>query len=201
MAAFLQDHAGGKALVAPIAAHEGMSLMPVAHLLDGLHVHRVPDHARVDQFLDLLIKSGVAQNMADRHLPSPLLSDAGQLAALIGKRRDRLFEQQIIILEQRVLGLHIMAAVGRADQHHVGQPRLGQHLLRGGIAGVVRNAGQLFHALQLFRIDVRGSDDLRLVRHFQQYFGIGVLASGAAAGHGHGNRSVHHDVSPLFISF
>ena len=53
MAALLHDHRAGGLIVAPVAAHEGVGLMPVAHLLVGLDSAHLADHAAVDQLLQL----------------------------------------------------------------------------------------------------------------------------------------------------
>ena len=113
MAALLQDHAGGKRLIAPVAAHKGVRLMPVAHLFNSLDAHRLADGAVLQQFLDSLVKHGIAQHVAYRHLPPQLQRQIGQFPALLRRRGNRLFQQQIVSPEQRGLRLTVVARMSR----------------------------------------------------------------------------------------
>ena len=69
MAAFLQNHRRALRAVAPVAAHKGMRLMPVAHALNGLHAGDATNHAGIQRLLERLIKHRIAQHMAHHHLP------------------------------------------------------------------------------------------------------------------------------------
>ena len=191
MAAFLQDHAGRKTGIAPVAAHKAVCLMPVADRLNGLNVDGIADGAAVKKLLDLLIERRIAQNMADGHFPVARKGEVGKFTALRCFRCDGLFKQQMVVLEKRFLGLGIMAAVRRADQHDIGQARLGEHFFCRSIAGAFVDPGQTAHTGQLFRIDVSSSDDFCLFGHVDQDFGVGVLSAGAASGNCDGNGSIH----------
>ena len=51
MAALCQDHGAGIFLPSPVASHEGVGLMPVSDVLDGLHGDDTSDPAAVDCLL------------------------------------------------------------------------------------------------------------------------------------------------------
>ena len=56
MAAFLQDHGRAFSGVAPIAAHKGVRLVPVAYALNGLDGLDFAHRTAIQQFFQLLIE-------------------------------------------------------------------------------------------------------------------------------------------------
>ena len=101
MAAFLQDHGRAFSGVAPIAAHKGVRLVPIAHALNGLDGLDLAHRAGIQQLLELLIKQRIAQHMAYDHMTICLPRQPFELAAFRLGFGDGLFQQQMIALSQR----------------------------------------------------------------------------------------------------
>ena len=181
MAALLQQHGAALVGAAPVAPHKAVGLVPVAHVLDGLHGHHLPHGAAVQQFLYLFIKGGVAQHVAHHHPAAGLAGDAGQQVALLQTGRDRLFQQQVIALLQRGHGLGHMLPVHGGDDRGVRQTGPGQQLLPGPEALLRGKAQQLCHLVPLFVHWLGDGGDAHLAAEFQEFRQIGVLAPVAQA--------------------
>ena len=187
MAALLQDHGGAQARVSPVPTHKRVRLMPVGHLLDGLHRDQLADGAGVEKTLDLLVKGGIAQDVAYHHMPVLRQREALDVPALLLRGGDGLFQEQVVAQPERFHGLAVMRPVRRADEHGVRQAPVAQHFLGAVKALLLGKAVGFAHLFQLFGADVRRGDDAHAVCKLLLAARIGVLAARAAAGDGDGD--------------
>ena len=176
-----QDDGRGLILPAPVSADVGMGHVGV---LDGLHVLDV-DHVADDtapyHFAQRHEIRGIPQDMADRHDPSGFLGHFPDGLALLGRRRDGLFQQHVVAECERLHARLIMPVVRRGDDDGVGQflsackyfPEVPEtHLLR-YIVLVAQVIGPMLQ-------DVRNADDFHSLRELPGIAGIGPSAVAAA---------------------
>ena len=187
MAAFLQDHGRAFSGVAPIAAHKGVRLVPIAYALNGLDGLDFAHRAGIQQLLELLIKQRIAQHMAYDHMTICLPRQPFELAAFRLGFGDGLFQQQMIPLAQRGGRLAKVQPVGRADEHGVRQPWLTQHALGAVIALRLRQAIALAHQRQLPRANIGRRHNAHAAGKKGLTWGIRLHAARAAARDGNGD--------------
>ena len=65
MAGLLQDHGAGLVRIAPVATHEGVGLVPVAHVLVGADGDDLADLPAADNILQRIVEVGVPQDVAE----------------------------------------------------------------------------------------------------------------------------------------
>ena len=114
----------------PVAADEGVGLVPRHDAFVGLDGDDFAEVARIDDLLDLAIEGGEAQHEADHHPPIRLPGQALDFQDLLDAGRDRFFQQDVIAKLQRPRAVLEMGVVLGGDDHHVrefagGQDRIG----------------------------------------------------------------------------
>ena len=129
MTAFGQQHGGGLCLAVPVAADVAVALVDVAHRLYGDDRLHLADGVLHQQGFHPFIELGVAQHVAHQHLGTVLFGGLGDVRALGGGLRHRLFQQQVIAQRD---GLHrrlVVPIVGGGDDQQIRQLGAGHHVL------------------------------------------------------------------------
>ncbi len=186
-----QDH--GRCLIRhmPVAAHEGVRLMPVGHALDGLHGHDLADAPSLEQLADRLVEHGVAQHMADNNMQPLTLRQLRDVAAFADRAGCGLLQQLMIAQRQSILGRAIVHGFRRADEQHVRQPRLLQQGFDAVKAHFRRDVIALRRHLHTVGADIGDSDQFSTVGILLQAAGVSFQAAGAQTGDGDGDLLQH----------
>ena len=174
-------------VIAPVAPHEAVGLVPVGHVLDGVDGLDFADLPPAEQVLQDGVKFGGAQHVAHHHRPPGLPGLFLEGAALPQIGGDGLFQQDVVALVQGLQGGGDMLPVLGGHDHHVGQPGLGQQGVVGGEAALRRHAVPLPQEGQTLRARVRPGDDLHLPGVALLIGGVSLQAPGPAAADGEGN--------------
>ena len=200
VAALGEDHRRGVRRNMPVAPHEGMGLMPVAHPLNALDVHDPPHLALLQQALDGLVEHGVAQHMADDDLAPLALRQLSDIAAFRNAAGRGLLQQQVIAEGQCVHRGPVVELIGGADEQHIRQPGRLQQAFHAVKAALRRDVIACRRCRDAVRADIRHSDQLGTVGVLFQTAGIGVQAAGAQARNGHGDLLHTHASFYFFFS-
>ena len=99
--ALLHDHRGRFFVVAPVAAHKAMRLVPVGDLFQPVDAHDFTDRAAIQKLLDLQERRRIAQNVANDHLALVFFVRFEQLVQLVFQGRNGLLQQDIVAKLQR----------------------------------------------------------------------------------------------------
>lgn len=170
--------------------------MPIAHIFNGLDGHQISQHAGVQDLFDFPVEGGVAQNMADHHLPAGLPSHGQNFFALGKIRRNGLLHENVIALAQGGNGLGDMLPVLGAEHQGVSQARPGQERF-GAVEAALRRDSELLGDLMDFGgIRVCDGHDFGPLRHLGQGLGVGVLSPATQAGDGDGDNG-HRAYLPI----
>ena len=193
VAALGQQHERRFLFPAPVAAHEAVRLMPVAHVLQRLDAHDVAHLAALDGLKDLRKERRIAQHMADDHAAARLPRCPFDQLHVGLRCGDRLFQQQVVALFHRRHRMTHMHRVLRADERHVRQPFAGKHLLARLKAHVRRNAVASAHGFALFLNRLGHGGDYHLAGEHLAHRCVGILAAAAQAAdrHAHGIAHFH----------
>ena len=113
--------------------------MPVTHIFVGADSDHIADAATGNQFFELIIKSRVAQHMADDDFTRTLFRHFQNFFALAKLRRDGFFQKNMISFFQCGNGMIHMLTIHGGYHHNVGKLFLCQHLFSAQITVLFRN--------------------------------------------------------------
>ena len=126
MARLGQQHERRPELVAEIPPDKRMRLVPPRHSFQVLHRAHIPQRARIDDRLDLLIIRGVPQDVADGEENMIGLRCRHDPNALRRRRGHGLFQKDVIALLGRQNGRGRVQTVRSRNHHRVRQPGPGE---------------------------------------------------------------------------
>lgn len=172
VARFGQEHEGRFPLVAPVAAHEGVRLVPEPHRLQMLDAGDLAQPAGVHDGLDLFGVCGIAQHVADGEHRVARLRRGDDLPALRRGGRHGLLQQDVVAARdkgQRGAGVQ---RIGGGDDDRIGEtgpvgglPPVGEDVGRGDVV-----PGDQRRAVRFPRLG--HAHDLRLVGAPGRVFGV-----------------------------
>ena len=154
------DRAAGFA-VAPIAAHIAVAHVGVADARGKHDLNDIADPTVVNQLLDQTEEGREAQHMADAHEYALFIGRFRNLHAFLGRRRDRLFQHDVVALFNRQHGRLKVHLILRGDDGQIRHARLSEQLPEIIITGLIRHAMHLLNVIAPHRIGVGNGDQFK----------------------------------------
>ena len=138
MAALLQDDGAGKLLIPPVSADKAVGNMVVADVFGMNDGDDLPELPAVQDFLQLPVKGGVAQHVADNHPaaePEGGIRDGQRFRRIRG---NRFFQQEVIAELHGPDGLGVMIQVHGGNDGGIRHARAAEQVFRGAEACALR---------------------------------------------------------------